>query len=92
MNFISRCAIEPCLPFFLALSLGERRAFTKINPRPNPRLNPRPAAQFRVAAFAAPRYAGGESALNLQPARVGWQRPDDMRACAINAIALLKLL
>ena len=46
------------------------RAFTKINPRPIPRLIPRPAAQFRVAAFAAPRYAGGESALNLQPALV----------------------
>ena len=44
------------------------RAFTKINPRPIPRLIPRPAAQFRVAAFAAPRYAGGESALNLQRA------------------------
>ena len=42
------------------------RAFRKKNPRPNPRLNPRPAAQFRVAAFAAPRLY----ALNLQPARV----------------------
>ena len=52
------------------LRARERRAFTKLNPRPNPRLNPRPAAQFPVAAFAAPRYAGGESALNLQPALV----------------------